>query len=64
MILLIHSNGLQPILKEAISSLGNASKAVIDSADQHEVFNNPHASDPTHSLLSKVRSLWPSHDSP
>ncbi|KAH9968682.1 heterokaryon incompatibility protein Het-C-domain-containing protein [Russula dissimulans] len=52
-ILPIHADGLQPILKEFISSLGDASKAAIDSADRYEVFNNPHASDPTHSLLSK-----------
>ena len=49
------SDNPQPILKEVTSTLGDASKAAIDSADQYEVFNNPNASDPTHSLLSKVR---------
>ncbi|KAI9511719.1 heterokaryon incompatibility protein Het-C-domain-containing protein [Russula earlei] len=44
---------LTPMLAEVTSTLGDASKAVIDSADQYEVFNDPHASDPTHSLLSK-----------
>lgn len=33
--------------------LGEGSKAVIDSDDQYEVFNNPDASDPSHSILSK-----------
>lgn len=44
----------QPILKEATSTLSEGSKVVINSADQYEVFNNPNASDPSHSLLSKV----------
>jgi len=54
---------LSPILKQATSTLGGASKDVIDSADQYEVFNNPHASDPSHSLLSKVRTLRALYDS-
>ncbi|KAA1471379.1 Het-C-domain-containing protein [Dentipellis sp. KUC8613] len=44
---------LTPILTEATEVLGEGSKAVIDSDDQYEVFNNPRASDPSHSLLSK-----------
>ncbi|RDB28776.1 hypothetical protein Hypma_015984 [Hypsizygus marmoreus] len=42
-----------PILQQATGVLGEGSKAVIDSEDQFEVFNNPNASDPTHSFLSK-----------
>lgn len=38
---------------QATKVLGEGSAAVINSADQYEVFNNPHASDPTHSFLSK-----------
>ncbi|KAJ8084687.1 hypothetical protein PM082_003463 [Marasmius tenuissimus] len=44
---------LTPILTQATSALGEGSKAVIDSDDQYEVFNNPRASDPSHSILSK-----------
>ncbi|KAI0274933.1 heterokaryon incompatibility Het-C [Gloeopeniophorella convolvens] len=44
---------LSPILQNATSVLGEGSKAVIDSEDQYEVFDNPRASDPSHSLLSK-----------
>ncbi|KAK1218701.1 hypothetical protein PQX77_018600 [Marasmius sp. AFHP31] len=44
---------LTPILTQATSALGEGSKAVIDSDDQYEVFNNPSASDPSHSILSK-----------
>ncbi|KAK7686586.1 hypothetical protein QCA50_010186 [Cerrena zonata] len=44
---------LTPILQQVTSVLGEGSKAVIDSDDQYEVFNNPNASDPSHSLLSK-----------
>ncbi|KAJ7201281.1 Het-C-domain-containing protein [Mycena pura] len=42
-----------PILQQATSVLGEGSKAVIDTVDQYEVFDNPRASDPSHSLLSK-----------
>ncbi|KAH8833028.1 heterokaryon incompatibility Het-C [Flagelloscypha sp. PMI_526] len=42
-----------PILSEAMGVLDEGSKTVIDSDDQYEVFNNPHASDPSHSILSK-----------
>ncbi|KAF9270787.1 Het-C-domain-containing protein [Marasmius fiardii PR-910] len=44
---------LTPILEQATGVLGEGSKAVIDSDDQYEVFNNPNASDPSHSMLSK-----------
>ncbi|KAJ3901562.1 Het-C-domain-containing protein [Lentinula edodes] len=44
---------LKPILTQATSVLGEGSKAVIDTDDQYEVFDNPDASDPSHSLLSK-----------
>ncbi|KAH8835679.1 Het-C-domain-containing protein [Flagelloscypha sp. PMI_526] len=42
-----------PILSQTMSTLGEGSQAVIDTEDQYEVFNNPHASDPSHSILSK-----------
>ncbi|KAI9462276.1 heterokaryon incompatibility protein Het-C-domain-containing protein [Lactarius psammicola] len=48
---------LSPILKEATSTLSEGSKVVIDCADQYEVFDRPNASDPSHSLLSKVCRL-------
>ncbi|KAF5375096.1 hypothetical protein D9758_000522 [Tetrapyrgos nigripes] len=44
---------LTPILTQATGALGEGSKAVIDTEEQYEVFDNPRASDPTHSLLSK-----------
>ncbi|TFK56504.1 Het-C-domain-containing protein [Heliocybe sulcata] len=44
---------LGPIVQQVSSVLGEGSKAVIDSDDEYEVFNNPDASDPSHSLLSK-----------
>ncbi|KAI0094507.1 heterokaryon incompatibility protein Het-C-domain-containing protein [Irpex rosettiformis] len=45
---------LTPILKQVTDVLSEGSKALLDShADQYEVFDNPHASDPSHSLLSK-----------
>ncbi|KAG8716996.1 hypothetical protein FRC09_014920 [Ceratobasidium sp. 395] len=44
---------LTPILQQATSGLQEGSAAVIDTDDQYEVFNNPDASDPSHSLLSK-----------
>ncbi|TFK38110.1 heterokaryon incompatibility protein Het-C-domain-containing protein [Crucibulum laeve] len=44
---------LKPILKTATSGLQTVSGEVIDSHDQYEVFNDPRASDPTHSFLSK-----------
>ncbi|PPQ99587.1 hypothetical protein CVT24_005166 [Panaeolus cyanescens] len=42
-----------PILMQTTSVLDEGSKAVIDNDDQYEVFNNPHAHDPSHSMLSK-----------
>ncbi|KAF9525082.1 heterokaryon incompatibility protein Het-C-domain-containing protein [Crepidotus variabilis] len=44
---------LKPIIKAATSGLTSASGEVIDNHDQYEVFNDPRASDPTHSFLSK-----------
>ncbi|KIY50666.1 heterokaryon incompatibility Het-C, partial [Fistulina hepatica ATCC 64428] len=44
---------ISPLLERATAILGDGSKAVIDSEDQYEVFDNPSASDPSHSLLSK-----------
>ncbi|GAA5870617.1 hypothetical protein JCM3774_001704 [Rhodotorula dairenensis] len=44
---------LKPLMSQATKVLGEGSAAVINSSDQYEVFNNPHASDPTHSFLSK-----------
>lgn len=44
---------LKPILETATAGLSSASSEVINKHDQYEVFNNPYASDPTHSFLSK-----------
>ncbi|KAL4066987.1 heterokaryon incompatibility protein Het-C-domain-containing protein [Scleroderma yunnanense] len=44
---------VKPILQTATSGLQLASGEVINSHDQYEVFNDPLASDPTHSFLSK-----------
>ncbi|KAI0375460.1 Het-C-domain-containing protein [Pilatotrama ljubarskyi] len=44
---------LTPILKQVTDVLMEGSKAVIDSDDQYKVFDDPNASDPSHSLLSK-----------
>ncbi|KAI0792398.1 heterokaryon incompatibility protein Het-C-domain-containing protein [Abortiporus biennis] len=44
---------LVPIMKQATAGLMAASGEVINSHDQYEVFNDPRASDPTHSFLSK-----------
>jgi hypothetical protein len=40
-------------MKSASTGLMSASSEVIDTHDQYEVFNDPRASDPTHSFLSK-----------
>lgn len=42
-----------PLLTQATQVLSEGSKAVIDNDDQYQVFDNPNASDPSHSLLSK-----------
>ncbi|KAF9039899.1 heterokaryon incompatibility Het-C [Panaeolus papilionaceus] len=42
-----------PILMETTSVLDEGSQTVINNDDQFEVFNNPHAHDPSHSMLSK-----------
>ncbi|TBU22062.1 heterokaryon incompatibility protein HET-C [Dichomitus squalens] len=44
---------LKPLMKQATSGLQLASGEVINNQDQYEVFNDPRASDPTHSFLSK-----------
>ncbi|KAI0266532.1 Het-C-domain-containing protein [Gloeopeniophorella convolvens] len=44
---------LKPILSTASTQLMAASGQVINTHDQYEVFNDPRASDPTHSFLSK-----------
>ncbi|KAH7912171.1 Het-C-domain-containing protein [Hygrophoropsis aurantiaca] len=44
---------LKPVMKTATSGLQSASGEVINTHDQYEVFNDPRASDPTHSFLSK-----------
>ncbi|KAI5122202.1 hypothetical protein M0805_002691 [Coniferiporia weirii] len=44
---------LVPIAKEVTLALKEESQAVIDMEEQYEVFDNPRASDPTHSILSK-----------
>jgi len=44
---------LTPILSQVTTVLGEGSKEIIDSKDQYEVFDDPDASDPTHSVLSK-----------
>ncbi|KAF7794906.1 hypothetical protein EIP86_006049 [Pleurotus ostreatoroseus] len=44
---------LKPLMKTATTQLMAASGQVINSQDQYEVFNDPRASDPTHSFLSK-----------
>ncbi|KAF5357198.1 hypothetical protein D9756_006590 [Leucocoprinus leucothites] len=44
---------LKPLMKTATTSLGAVSGEVINTHDQYEVFNDPRASDPTHSFLSK-----------
>ncbi|KAF8320481.1 heterokaryon incompatibility Het-C, partial [Clavulina sp. PMI_390] len=44
---------LTPVLKSATATLSEQSASVINSVDQFEVFNDPNASDPTHSFLSK-----------
>ncbi|EKM58089.1 uncharacterized protein PHACADRAFT_171323 [Phanerochaete carnosa HHB-10118-sp] len=44
---------LKPLMKTATSQLQVASGEVINKQDQYEVFNDPRASDPTHSFLSK-----------
>jgi len=44
---------LTPIIQQATGALSEGSQAVIDTDDQYEVFNDPNASDPSHSVLSK-----------
>ena len=44
---------LKPLMKTATTQLAAQSANVIDKLDQYEVFHDPLASDPTHSMLSK-----------
>ncbi|KZT62442.1 Het-C-domain-containing protein [Calocera cornea HHB12733] len=44
---------MKPILSQATAGLQLGSSEVVNSVDQFEVFNDPMASDPTHSFLSK-----------
>ncbi|BGP31871.1 hypothetical protein JCM10296v2_003649 [Rhodotorula toruloides] len=44
---------LKPIMGQATQVLGQGSAQVINTSDQYAVFDNPHASNPTHSFLSK-----------
>lgn len=45
---------MKPIVSASISALGQGSSAVVDgSHDQFAVWNDPNASDPTHSMASK-----------
>ncbi|KAH8117108.1 heterokaryon incompatibility Het-C [Phellopilus nigrolimitatus] len=44
---------LIPIVTEVTLALKEESQAVIDTKEQYEVFDNPRASDPTHSILAK-----------
>ncbi|KAF9781333.1 heterokaryon incompatibility Het-C, partial [Thelephora terrestris] len=44
---------LGPVMRLATTTLQGASHEVLSNHDQCEVFDNPHASDPTHSFLSK-----------
>ncbi|CCA67339.1 related to Het-c heterokaryon incompatibility protein [Serendipita indica DSM 11827] len=44
---------LKPLMKTATTQLAASSAAVINKLDQYEVFHDPNASDPTHSILSK-----------
>lgn len=43
----------KPIMQQGMSALKLGSGAVINKQEQFEVFDNPNASDPTHSMLSK-----------
>ncbi|KAI6129492.1 heterokaryon incompatibility protein Het-C-domain-containing protein [Pisolithus croceorrhizus] len=44
---------VKPVLQTATNGLQLASAEVVNTHDQYEVFNDPLASDPTHSFLSK-----------
>ncbi|EGG08407.1 uncharacterized protein MELLADRAFT_71466 [Melampsora larici-populina 98AG31] len=44
---------VRPILMQASTAIGEGSQAVISGNDQWTVFNDPNASDPTHSVLAK-----------
>ncbi|KAK2461278.1 hypothetical protein APHAL10511_006805 [Amanita phalloides] len=44
---------VRPLMKNAKAGLTAASEEVINKGDQYQVFDDPRASDPTHSFLSK-----------
>ncbi|KAH9807871.1 heterokaryon incompatibility protein Het-C-domain-containing protein [Melampsora americana] len=44
---------VRPILMQASTAIGKGSQAVISGNDQWTVFDDPNASDPTHSVLAK-----------
>lgn len=45
---------ITPIIKDVTATLSQGSRAVLDGDHaQYEVFDDPHASDPSHSMLSK-----------
>ncbi|KAF8627351.1 hypothetical protein AX15_004421 [Amanita polypyramis BW_CC] len=44
---------VRPLLKQTMAGLSTASEEVINKGDQYQVFDDPRASDPTHSFLSK-----------
>ncbi|KAF5352439.1 hypothetical protein D9756_005841 [Leucocoprinus leucothites] len=46
---------LTPMITSVTDVLSEGSKAVINSEDQYQVFDDPDASDPSHSILSKAR---------
>lgn len=48
---------LKPIMGQATQVLGQGSAAVLNNSEQYAVFDDPHASDPTHSFLSKDQSV-------
>ena len=44
---------VKPLVEQAKEVIGKGSNQIMQRADQLEVFDNPNASDPTHSMLSK-----------
>jgi hypothetical protein len=44
---------VKPLVQQAMGGLHQTSAAVVSGEDQQEVYENPNASDPTHSQLSK-----------
>lgn len=44
---------MKPLISAATGGLSQGSAEVVNNAEQYQVWDNPHASDPTHSFLSK-----------